>query len=188
MTDNEIISALEVFLKAIRISGEQYIDISTETLAGTLNLIYNLKADKEALIAGQETLQKAYEALKADEEREHQYCKNVCEPKYKARIESLQQNLKEAHIDIKEKQAEIQRLQSIILCFMDEVSKWENKHGLDVSELPLIPIKGESEKIIGQIKAGAIKEAFSKLKSRYMWEFLPMMWIISLEKELVGED
>jgi hypothetical protein len=49
----------------------------------------HLKADKEALIAGQETLQKAYEALKADEEREHQYCKNVCEPKHKAEIKEL---------------------------------------------------------------------------------------------------
>lgn len=59
MTDNEIISALEVFLKATRISGEQYIDISAETLAGTLDFINRLQADKEALIAGQETLQKA---------------------------------------------------------------------------------------------------------------------------------
>ncbi len=69
MTDNEIISALEVFLKAIRISGEQYIDISAETLAGALNLIYNLQADKEALNAGQETLQKALAAKIAEVER-----------------------------------------------------------------------------------------------------------------------
>ena len=27
-----------------------------------------------------------YEALKAQEEKSHQYCKNVCEPKYKAEI------------------------------------------------------------------------------------------------------
>ena len=30
------------------------------------------------------------ETLKAHEEKEHQYCKNVCEPKYKAEIERLQ--------------------------------------------------------------------------------------------------
>lgn len=58
--------------------------------------IAELKARLKATIAGQETLQKAlkkkiaeYEALKADEEREHQYCRNVCEPKYKAEIEML---------------------------------------------------------------------------------------------------
>ena len=34
-------------------------------------------------------LQANYDALKDQEEREHQYCKNVCEPNYKAEIESL---------------------------------------------------------------------------------------------------
>lgn len=44
-----------------------------------------------------------------------QNCKNVCEPKYKAEIERLQQNLKEAHIDIKEYQNYInQRLSDAV--------------------------------------------------------------------------
>lgn len=33
----------------------------------------------------------AYENLIAQEEKAHQYCKNVCEPKYKAEIEKLNQ-------------------------------------------------------------------------------------------------
>ena len=69
LTDNEIISALEVFLKAIRISGEQYIDISAETLAGTLDLINRLQAEKEGLINGQITLQKALAEKNAEVER-----------------------------------------------------------------------------------------------------------------------
>lgn len=67
---------------------------------------------------------------------------------------------------INRKNAEIERLQSILLCFMDEVEKWENKHCLDVSELPLIPIKGETEKIKKQIKAEAIKEFAERLENK----------------------
>jgi hypothetical protein len=34
-----------------------------------------------------------YEALEAQEEKEHQYCKNICEPKYKAKIDELEKKL-----------------------------------------------------------------------------------------------
>lgn len=70
----------------------------------------------------------------------------------------------EAEERIYQQQAEIARLQSILLCFMDEVNKWENKHGLDISELPLIPIRNEAEKIKNQIESKAIKEFWDKLK------------------------
>ncbi len=59
MTENKIIEGLEALLNAIKLTDEQYIYISAEMLAGFLNLINRLKAEKEALIAGQETLQKA---------------------------------------------------------------------------------------------------------------------------------
>lgn len=67
---------------------------------------------------------------------------------------------------IKRQKAEIERLQSILLCFMDEVTKWENKYCLDVSELPLIPIKGETKKIKNRIKAEAMTEFADKLQGR----------------------
>ena len=51
-----------------------------------------------------------YESLSAQEEKAHNYCKNHCEPKYKTEICMLKKNLEEAHIDIREKQAEIEAL------------------------------------------------------------------------------
>lgn len=48
---------------------------------------YNkLEKDVLDLINQQQT---NYESLKVQEEKEHQHCKNVCEPKYKAEIENL---------------------------------------------------------------------------------------------------
>lgn len=67
-----------------------------------LDLINRQQAEKEALIAGQETMSKyiedqqaEIERLKAHEEKEHQYCKNVCEPKYKEEVEWLKKLLAE---------------------------------------------------------------------------------------------
>lgn len=63
-------------------------------------------------------------------------------------------------------ESEVARLQNILLRFMDEVAKWENKHGLDVSELPLIPICDEMRSIIDHHRAEAIKEFAERLKKK----------------------
>ena len=89
----------------------------------------------------------------------------------------------------KHQQAEIDRLRNILLCFMNEVSAWENKHGLDVSELPLIPIRDESAKIIEQIKAEAIKQFAERLKKNMAGAkiLIGERYIDNLVKEMVGE-
>ena len=61
-------------------------------------------------------------------------------------------------------ESKIARLQNILLRFMDEVAKWEYKHGLDVSELPLIPICDERRSIIDHHRTEAIKEFAERLK------------------------
>lgn len=74
MTENNIIEGLEALMNIIKLSDEKYISTSTEMLAGALNLIYNLKAEKEALIAGQQSLQK----FLASKEAEIKGLKNAC--------------------------------------------------------------------------------------------------------------
>ncbi len=100
---------------------------------------------------------------------------------------------------INRQKAEVERLKSILLCFMDEVDKWENKHCLDISELPLIPIKGETEKIKKQIKAEAIKEFAERLKEElnnvarvnvddFDYFVISLGFIDNLVKEMVGDS
>lgn len=74
MTENNIIEGLEALMNIIKLSDEKYICTSTEMLAGALNCIYNLKAEKEALIAGQESLQK----FLVSKEAEIKGLKNAC--------------------------------------------------------------------------------------------------------------
>ena len=64
MTYDEIVEALERYIEE---SDGFY---ATDVLRQALSLINRQKEN--------------YEALKAQEEKSHQYCKNVCEPKYKA--------------------------------------------------------------------------------------------------------
>ncbi len=64
---------------------------------------------------------------------------------------------------INRQKAEIERLQNILLKFMDEVARWEEKKGIDVSELPLIPICDEGRDIIDHHRAIAIKQFAERL-------------------------
>ena len=89
MTDNEIIKALECCTNEDGANCEQCTldDLNRNDCYSiilhkhSLDLINRLKSD--------------YEALQAIEEKEHQYCKNVCESRYKAEIKRLmlQKNL-----------------------------------------------------------------------------------------------
>ena len=65
---------------------------------------------------------------------------------------------------INRQKAEIERLQNILLKFMDEVARWEEKKGIDVSELPLIPICDEGRDAIDHHRAVAIKQFAERLK------------------------
>ena len=59
---------------------------------------------------------------------------------------------------------EIGRLHNILLSFTQEVHTWSNKHGYDTTELSLIPILNEAEKVRESIEAEAIKEVAEQLK------------------------
>ena len=72
MTINEIISALRRCI---------FSDTLLQLAADTIE---KLESENNRLKAN-------YEALKAQEEKSHQYCKNICEPKYKAEIERLEE-------------------------------------------------------------------------------------------------
>lgn len=91
MTDNEIIKANELCAKTPMACEEcpYYCRANcVNSMTGdTIDLINRQKAE--------------IETLKAHEEKEHQYCKNKCEPKYKAEIERLKNN-QVVHIDINE--------------------------------------------------------------------------------------
>ena len=65
---------------------------------------------------------------------------------------------------INRQKAEIERLQGILLAFMDEVARWESKEGIDVSRLPLIPICDEGRNSIDRIRAKAINQFAERLK------------------------
>lgn len=117
----------------------------------------------------------------------------------KAKIKASQMDNKQletdnlnANMNCEHLQAEIERLQNILLKFMDEVAKWEAKKGIDVSELPLIPICDEGRDIIDHYRATAIKEFAERLseKAPHITEerFLILQnEIDNLVKEMAGE-
>lgn len=96
---------------------------------------------------------------------------------------------------------EIERLQGILLAFMDEVARWEGKHGLDVSELSLIPICDEGRDIIDHYRKQAIEQFAEKLKENtidvdvsygygreHYTEAVAVIEIDNLVKEMVGDS
>ena len=191
MTENEIISALEVFLKAIRISGEQYIDISAETLAGTLNLIYNLKAKKEGLIAGQESLQKALAAKIAESEKQSQ--------KFKVLVsdhKTLQQSFDNLKGLYEEQKARVKKAKEKSIYFAKELQKAKaeierlNKAGEKDFEAIAVSTVDRHQK---WIKRRAIKEFAERLKDNFPYKNACYTFegieyrINNLVKEMVGD-
>ena len=94
---------------------------------------------------------------------------------------------------INRQKAEIERLQGILLAFMDEVARWESKEGIDVSRLPLIPICDEGRNSIDRIRAKAINQFAERLKEKERPVF-PLAMVIdvyeidNLVKEMVGAE
>lgn len=98
MTDNkytneEIISSLEVIATTgncdeckIRNGKWGTCNCSQITANAALDLINHQKAEIERL-------KRNYDALKYQENLSNRHCRNICEPKYKAEIERLKENL-----------------------------------------------------------------------------------------------
>lgn len=83
MTEEKTKGAIAEMNKAL----QQAQNVNEEIII-TMGLLRDIKENFEALLATRAEL----ESLKAHEEKEHQFCKNICEPQYKAEIKRLQQN------------------------------------------------------------------------------------------------
>lgn len=69
---------------------------------------------------------------------------------------------------IKRQKAEIERLQKIVVGFMDEVGTWSNKYDVDISNILKLPLLAKEDwNIRNKIKSEAIKEFAEKLKEYY---------------------
>lgn len=117
----------------------------------------------------------------------------------KAEIENLKvenQSLRGAanslKMHYKEAQAEIERLQNILVAFMSALGKVKNVE--DIESITQIPIMWELNKQFrAEIKSKAVKEFAEKVKEKAMqkfdWnEYVEVDEINNLVKELVGED
>ena len=66
---------------------------------------------------------------------------------------------------INRQKAEIERLQKIIVGFMDEVGTWSNKYDVDISNIHKLPLLAKEDwNIRHKIKSEAIKEFAERLK------------------------
>ena len=66
---------------------------------------------------------------------------------------------------INRQKAEVERLQKIIVGFMDEVGTWSNKYDVDVSNIHKLPILAKEDwNIRNNIKSEAINTFAEKLK------------------------
>lgn len=88
---------------------------------------------------------------------------------------------------INRKDAEIERLQKIIVGFMDEVGTWSNKYEVDVSTIYKLPLLAkENLNIRNKIKAEAIKEFAERLKEK---GHIPIeKWSTTKEKAVYESD
>lgn len=64
--------------------------------------------------------------------------------------------------------AEIERLQKIIVGFMDEVGTWSNKYNVDISNIHRLPLLAKEDlSIRNNIKSEEIKEFAEELKNKF---------------------
>ena len=69
---------------------------------------------------------------------------------------------------INRQKAENERLQKILVGFMDEVGTWSNKYDVDISNIHRLPLLAKEDwNIRNKIKADAIKEFAERLKEKY---------------------
>lgn len=109
--------------------------------------------------------------------------------------------MKDAAELINEKQTEIERLQHILISFMNEVEVLERKYGADTSNIPAIAVLGtEKENIIKQTKTEAVREFMDNVNEKLIVQdsykthpifesdvdlFMDVMRIV--EKEMAGD-
>lgn len=84
---------------------------------------------------------------------------------------------------INRQKAEIERLQKIIVGFMDEVGTWSNKYDVDISNILKLPLLAKEDwNIRNKIKAEAVKEFAERLKKKAHSYFLAnLIWIVEID-------
>ena len=96
-------------------------------------------------------------------------------------IDILIRKKNDAYDEIAELKAEVERLQKIIVGFMDEAGTWSNKYDVDISNILKLPLLAKEDfNIKNKIKTEAIKEFAEKLKKR-TWD---ITYIDNLVKEM----
>lgn len=71
--------------------------------------------------------------------------------------------------EIAEQQAEIERLQKILVGFMDEVGTWSNKYDVDISNIYKLPLLAKEDfNIKNTIKSEAYREFADKLHDNFI--------------------
>lgn len=83
----------------------------------------------------------------------------------KVEIDILIRKKKTLRDEIAEQQAEIERLQKILVGFMDEVGTWSNKYDVDISNIYKLPLLAKEDfNIKNKIKSEAYREFVGRLK------------------------
>ena len=79
--------------------------------------------------------------------------------------------LRDSNRIVRKAEAEIERLQKIIVGFMDEVGTWSNKYDVDISNIHKLPLLAKEDwNIRNKIKSEAIKEFAKRLKRKEQWD------------------
>lgn len=96
---------------------------------------------------------------------------------------------------IKELTEDNERLRDILLQFTDIVHKWGNKNGYDTTEISLVSITYEANKIKSQIEADTVRKMQERLKDgineeEYTHNTGYLIWLIDqIAKEMLeGKD
>lgn len=89
--------------------------------------------------------------------------------------------------EIAEKDAEIERLQKIIVGFMDEVGTWSNKYDVDVSNIHRLPLLAKEDfNIRNKIKSEAYREFAERLKQTSKEVTVPYVADTSIHEHKTG--
>ena len=144
-----------------------------------VNCFDNVKSDALALINSQEQRIKELTEERKDFEIRALRAENES-AKYKDRwetsrkdferladeYESLKDSNEHLAVFLDEAKAENERLRGILLQFTDIVHKWGNKNGYDTTEISLVSITYEANKIKSQIEADTVRKMQEEVKAR----------------------
>lgn len=84
-------------------------------------------------------------------------------------LESMRSAANSYKMHYEEALAEIERLQKIIVGFMDEIGTWSNKYDVDISNIHKLPLLAKEDlNIRNKIKSEVIKEFAERLKDEFV--------------------